>query len=150
VLSFRGAAPEGNSSPELWFEDTRTAKSVRLLQLGGTARAEWSPDGTWFSLYDHWASDSANSYLYEASTLRRLDLEQAILASDPEAARFAAGHAYFEVERWDTPSSVIVDFHGHTDEPPVVCFDLRYRVNRTGPVVKLSGTTAPASSAGCR
>jgi hypothetical protein len=28
------------------------------------------------------------------------------------------------MERWESPETVIVHFYGHTDEPPVVCFDL--------------------------
>jgi hypothetical protein len=149
VLFGRKPGHEPNKGPELWFEDLQGGKRVRLLELGGTARAAWSPGGTWFYVNDHWASDSARSFLYDASNLERIDVREAILKADKEAARFANGHAYFEVDRWQGSQNVAVRFHGHTDEPPVVCFDLRYNVSRTGSVKKLAQHTAAVTPAGC-
>jgi hypothetical protein len=139
-----------NSGPELWIEETRLSKRTRLLELGGTAVAAWSPDGTAFYVNDRWASDSARSYLYDTSTLQRIDLGKIILASDAEANRFANGHAYFEVERWQDSQNVVVRFHGHTDEAPVVCFDLQYEISRTGSVKKRSKQIGAMTNAGCR
>ena len=51
-----------------------------------------------------------------------------------EHSPICPGHAYFDME---CPQTVIVHFCGHTDEPPVVCFDLRYGVKLTGTAVKL-------------
>jgi hypothetical protein len=45
--------------------------------------------------------------------------------------------AYFDMERWENPEAVIVHFYGHTDEPPVVCFDLRYQVKLGGTATRL-------------
>jgi hypothetical protein len=138
-----------NTGPELWIEDTGSSRRVRLLELGGTASAAWSPDGSWFYVNDRLASDSTRSYLFEASTLRRIDIGRAILDSDREAARFANGHAYFEVDHWEGLQNVLVRFHGHTDEPPVVCFDLRYNIGRTGSVKKLAQHIFAATRRGC-
>ena len=85
-----------------------------------------------------WASDSTRAYIYDANTLQRWDLAGRILAADPAARRFADGHAYFDPERWENAQQVIVRFHGHTDQAPVVYFEFRYRVSRAGAVVKLS------------
>ena len=42
---------------------------------------------------------------------------------------------YFDMERWENPELVIANFYGHTDEPPVVCFDLRCRVKFSGTMI---------------
>ena len=138
------------TAPELWVEDTRTSRRTRLLELGGTASAAWSPDGAAFYVNERWASDRARAYLYDAATLERVEIGKAILDSDSEAARFANGHAYFEVSRWEGPHNVAVSFHGHTDEAPVICFDLRYNVSRTGTVKKLTQHMAAVTEAGCK
>jgi hypothetical protein len=132
-----------NDGPQLWIEDTRTHQRTMVLRIGGTLYAVWSPDGSAFSVQDHWASDSARAYIYDANTLQRLDLARRILASDPGVKGFGDGHSYFDPERWESAQHVIVHVHGHTDEPPVVCFDFRYRVSRAGAVVKLSQRVFP-------
>jgi hypothetical protein len=132
-----------NDAPQLWIENMRTGEEHMLLSLGSTLSADWSPDGTAFSVNNHWASDREQAYIYDAGTLQRLNLGDRILAGDPEAKRFANGHAYFEVEHWDGSQYVIVNFHGHTDEAPVRCFDLQYRLNRDGDVEKLPPHASP-------
>ena len=135
-----------NDGPQLWIEDTRTHQRNMLLSIGGTLAAVWSPDGSAFSVQDHFASDSARTYIYDANAVRRLDTAGLIRVVDPSTERFANGHAYFDLERWDGAQNVIVRLHGHTDQPPVVCFDLRYRVSRTGAVAKLSQREFPINN----
>ena len=132
-----------NDGPQLWIEDTRTHQRNMLLSIGGTLSAIWSPDGSAFAVHDHFASDSARTYIYNAETLQRLDTARRIQAVDPSMQRFASGHEYFDLERWESAQNVIVRLHGHTDQPPVVCFDLSYRVGRTGAVAKLSQRVFP-------
>jgi dipeptidyl aminopeptidase/acylaminoacyl peptidase len=150
VLFGREYDQKANKPPELWIEDTRTSRRTRLLELNGTASAAWSPDGTAFYVNNRWASDSENACIYDAATLQRIDLGKAIVDNDREARRFANGHAYFEVDRWQGSQNVAVRFHGHSDEAPVVCFELRYDVSRTSSVKKLSQRTAPVTSTGCQ
>jgi hypothetical protein len=126
-----------NDSPQLWIEDTRTHSRKMLLSIPGTLYARWAPDGTAFSV-SAGASDYAQAWIYDAVTLQRLDLGRLILAADPEAQRFGIGHAYFNPESWDDREHVIVRFHGHTDDAPIMRFDFRYRVSRAGSVEKLS------------
>jgi hypothetical protein len=121
-----------------------------LLDVSGTLSATWAPDGTAFSVVNHSASDVTESYIYDARTLQRLVLSKVILQSDPSLQRFAAGHHYWDLERWEGPQTVIVHFYGHTDRPPVICFDSSYRVTRAGSVTKLDGQTSLADSKGCR
>ncbi len=137
------------NGPELWFEDTATSARKRLLLLGGTVRAEWSPDSTAFSVSDRRASDSTLAYIYDSATLGRVAVHDAIVRSDPNAAAFAEGHAYFDVERWDGPAAVVVRLHGHTDRSPVRCFDLRYLVTRGGKINRLSKRIRTPAAHGC-
>jgi len=138
-----------SGAPELWIEEPSLSKRVRLLELGGTARAAWSPDRTAFYVNDRWPSDAERSYLYDAASLDRTDLGKVILASDERAARLATGHTYIGVEQWKDSHTVLVRLHGHTDKPPVVCFDLRYEVDRNGSVKKLAEHIAPVTDKGC-
>ena len=135
-----------NDGPQRWIEDRRTHRRNILLRIGGTLSAVWSPDGSAFSVQNHFASDSSRIYIYDANALRRLDAAGRIQVVDPGMQRFASGHAYFELERWESAQNVIVRLHGHTDQPPVVCFDLRYRVSRTGAVAKLSQRVFPINN----
>jgi len=132
-----------NAGSQLWIRDNSTGGSRLLLTLGGSMQAFWSPDGNAFSVNDHWASDRESAYIYDTETLKRQNVGEDILAADPESRHFTNAHAYFHVERWDGPAQVIVQFHGHTDEAPVRCFEFRYRVSRTGVVEKLSERVHP-------
>ncbi|MGA2882478.1 MAG: hypothetical protein ABSG13_26280 [Bryobacteraceae bacterium] len=137
---------KSNNGTQLWIEDKRTHRKTKLFDVGGTLSAAWSADGTAFYVNDHWASDRERAYICDAATLQLLDIADRILAEDPETRPFAAGHTYFAIERWDGTQDVAVRFSGHTDEPPVVQFDFRYRVSRTGVVKKLSQRTAPVKN----
>ena len=139
-----------NTGPQLWLEDARTDQRQKLLDISDGVSAGWSPDGSKFYVLDHSSSDSTESYIYDARTLKQVDLGALIRKSDSSISRFASGHAYFDFDRWESPETVIVHFYGHTDEPPVVCFDLRYRVNLSGTTKKLEQQMFPPGSKSCR
>ena len=139
-----------NEARQLWLEDARTNQRQKLLDISDGVSAGWSPDGTKFYVLDHSSSSSTESYIYDARSLKRVDLGALIRKSDSSISRFASGHAYFDFERWENPETVIVHFYGHTDEPPVVCFDLRYRVNLSGTTKKLEQQMFPPGSKSCR
>lgn len=139
-----------NQGPQLWIEDARSHQRQKLLDISDGVSAGWSADGDRFYVQDHSSSSSTESYIYDARSLKRVDLGALVRKSDPGIGRFAAGHAYFDVDRWEGPTAVIVHFYGHTDEPPVVCFDLHYRVSLTGDVVKLEQRTFPPGSTFCQ
>lgn len=138
-----------DAAPQLWLEDTRSSERTLVLNVSGTARAAWAPDGSAFFANDRQASDTALAYIYDVPGLRRTDVRPLILPADPEAATIAKGHVYFEFEYWRGSQSATVRLHGHTDEPPVMCFDYRYEVTRTGQVDKLSRYVAPDTNRGC-
>ena len=138
-----------NEGPQLWLEDARTHQRQKLLDISDGVSAGWSPDGTKFYVQDHSSSSSTESYIYDARSLKRVDLGALIRKSDSSISRFASGHAYFDMERWESPQTVIVHFYGHTDTPPVVCFDLRYRVKLSGITTKLEQRIFPPGSKLC-
>jgi hypothetical protein len=139
----------GNDARELWIENARTHRHTKLFDIGGTVSADWSADGSAFYVNDHWASDRERAYIYDAATLKRLSIGRRILAEAPRSRPFAAGHNYFEIERWDGAHDVSVKFFGHTDEPPVTCFVFDYRISQTGVVKKLSQHIAPITAKLC-
>jgi hypothetical protein len=133
----------GVNTPQLWIENTRTHRRTKLFDIAGTLKAGWSADSAAFYVNDHSASDREQGYIYDAATLKRVNIGPRILAADAKSRPFSKGHAYFQVERWEGNQELTVRFFGHTDEPPVTDFDFRYRVSRTGAVKKLSQHTAP-------
>jgi hypothetical protein len=138
-----------NGGPQLWLEDARTHQRQKLLDISDGVSAGWSPDGTKFYVQDHSSSSSTESYIYDTRSLKRVDLGALIRKSDSSISRFASGHAYFDMERWEGPQTVIVHFYGHTDTLAVVCFDLRYRVKLSGITTKLEQRIFPPGSKLC-
>ena len=63
---------------ELWIENTRTKQRQMVLATGGTLSAFWSPDGSAF-VVNPGISDQAQTYIYDAATLTRLDVGREIL-----------------------------------------------------------------------
>jgi hypothetical protein len=138
-----------NEGPSLWMEDEGTRGRTKLFDIGSTLTAAWSPDGSAFYVNNHWASDREQAYIYDAATMRRLDIGARIQSADSQSRGLATGHTYFRVTGWEGTEQVAVSFFGHTDEPPVLCFTLRYRVNKAGVVTKLSQRITPATAKFC-
>jgi hypothetical protein len=140
---------EVNRGPQLWLENARTHQRQKLLDISDGVSAGWSPDGTKFYVQDHSSSSSTETYIYDTRSLKRIDLGALIRKSDSSISRFASGHVYFDMERWESPQTMIVHFYGHTDTQPVVCFDLRYRVKLSGTATKLEQHIFPPGSKFC-
>ena len=138
-----------NDSPQLWIEDTRTRRRTKLFDIPSTLSAGWSADGAAFYVNDHEGSDGELAYIYDAATLKRIDIAARIQAADPGSRRLATGHAYFRVTGWEGTQQMAVSFFGHTDQQPVLCFTLRYRINKAGVVKKLSQRVTPATATSC-
>jgi len=134
---------------QLWIQDVRTQRRTKLLDIGSTLSAAWSEDGSAFYVNDRRASDSERAYIFDAATLKRVDLAARILAEDPVSRRFANDHAYFELTSWDGPQNAAVSFFGHTSGP-VTCFTFRYRISGAGVVTKVSQHTSRATTEFCR
>ena len=134
-----------NGGTQLWIENARTHQRQMLLDTASMVSAQWNADGSAFYV-ELGSPEEALSYIYDSATLERLDVRGRILAVDSGAQRFAAGHAYFHMDSWQDMKQTIVVFHGHTDEPPALCFEFRYRVSRSGSVSKVSQQTSKDTS----
>jgi hypothetical protein len=137
-------------SSKLWFEDSLSHARKLILDVSSTASAGWSPEGDAFYVEDHIGSNITEAYIYEAASLNKLDIVDRIFAADPKAKQLASGHAYFNVKRWQDNDNLLVRFTGHTDESPETCFDIRYLVNRSGAVKKLSEHTGTSAEPWCQ
>lgn len=139
------SATHENGGTQLWIENTRTHQRQMLLDTASKVSAQWNADGSAFYVVQS-NPEEALSYIYDSNSLERLDVRGRILAVDSGAQRFAAGHAYFQMQSWQDAKQALVDFHGHTDDPPAVCFEFHYRVSRSGSVSKLSQQTSKDTS----
>jgi hypothetical protein len=76
-------------------------------------------------------------------------LRTVLLNADPRLQPFATGHVYVAAKKWLDARTLLVSYFGHTDEPPVRCFEFRYSVDRAGHVTKLSRRIEPVTEKGC-
>jgi hypothetical protein len=121
-----------------------------VLVVTRTASTGWSPTGAAFFVEDQEGTSLTSTYLYEADSLQRLDVGQRILTTDAEARQFATGHYYFTVDRWLDADKILISFNGHTDHPPVTCFEFRYQVSRKGEVRRISQRTGSPYAPWCQ
>jgi hypothetical protein len=115
---------------------------------GYGGNAVWSPDSSAYFVNDHIASDITDSALYfldPPNPPRRIDVDQAIRVSDPEAVRYFQGHRYFIARRWLDNQLAQVQFCGHSDAAPAVEFDFRYRIGQDGKALRISRRLRPPS-----
>ena len=82
------------------------------------------------------ASDRTQNFLDAANRSRLLDVSAALVHADPKTVPFASGHVYFSVKRWTDARHVAAELIGHTDQGPIRCFALRYRVSINGQLQK--------------
>lgn len=134
--------PAASHGPELWLENLRTHRRQKVLDIPDTLRAGWFPDSAQFWVEDHTASDRTQTYIYNPATLQSLDIRKAVLSADPSIRPLDDGHRYYNVEKAGT-QTLLINFRGHTDEPPVTCFDAHYRVTRAGAVQRLERRVRP-------
>jgi hypothetical protein len=132
-------APEaGHRDPQLWLENLRTHRRQKVQDVADTLRAAWFPDSRQFWVEDHSASDETEAYIYHPATFQRLDIRRLVLAADPSIRKLNQGHRYYKVQS-AAAQNLVIDLRGHTDDwQQVSCFDIHYRVSRTGGVQKLS------------
>ncbi len=143
------AASPGRSA-ELWLKEVKTGRPQKILDVTRTLSAGWSPDGSFFFVQNNLGSNVTEAYLFETATLKCIDIGERISASDLKAKQLAAGHAYFNVMSWLDGRHLLIDLNGHTDVPPVECFDLRYQLGSDGTVVKLSERIAAIDDPACK
>jgi hypothetical protein len=131
--------PNDCSERKLWIEENASHTRKLVKEYERSLSISWAPDSRLFFVNDASGSTGTLCYIYEPATLKETNLANVVVAGDPKAAQFLnVGHSYLNAKRWINSHELLVVLSGHTDEPPLHGFTLRYRVNLTGRVQKLS------------
>jgi hypothetical protein len=130
---------------ELFLEDVATHHRRAVTFEGYDGEAGWSRSGLAFFVNDHIGSNSTESSLFFADSLRSIDVARAIRIADPDARRYFEVHSYFCAKKWLDDRTALVQLCGHTDEYPSMRFDFRYRVDLDGHAQRLSQSISAAA-----
>jgi len=131
--------PNDCSERKLWIEENASHTRKLVKEYERSLSISWAPDSHLFFVNDASGSTETLCYVYDPSTLKETDLAKVVLAGDPDAAQFLnAGHSYLKAKRWVNSHALLVVLEGHNDGLPPGSFTLRYRVDLSGSVRKLS------------
>jgi hypothetical protein len=129
--------PAGQEMLWLVQNDDHHRRLVRKYEH--TVQTAWAPDSSAFYLNDESAANKTEAFVVEPHLLKITELEKLIAAADPPATRFTqASHSFLAAQQWLSPTELIVTLTGHFDPPTATQFEVRYRVNLNGRVVKES------------
>jgi len=124
---------------KLWIEEAASHTRRAIKEYERSLSISWAPDSQFFFVNDASGSTDTRCYVYEAATLREINVEKLVLAADVAASKFLnAGHSYLKANRWGSSRELLVTLEGHNDGEPPRGFTLRYRVSLGGNIVKLS------------
>ncbi len=131
--------PNDCSERKLWLEEKVSHTRKLVKEYDRSLSISWSPDSHLFFVNDASGSTETRCYVYDPATLKETDLARVVLTGDPDAAQFLnAGHSYLEAKQWVNSHELLVLLEGHNDGAPPGSFTLRYRVDLSGTVRKLS------------
>jgi len=136
--------PNNCSERKLWIEENMSHTRKLVKEYERSLSISWAPNSHFFFVDDASGSTETLCYVYEPTTLRETDVSKMILASDPNAGEFLhAGHSYLNAKRWINSHELLVVLDGHNDGSPPGGFTVRYRVDLSGRVRKLSQHVEP-------
>ena len=131
--------PNDCSERKLWIERNASRTRKLIKEYERSLSISWSPDSRLFFVNDASGSTATLCYVYDPVTLKETDLAKVVLAGDPTAARFLnAAHSYLEAKRWLNSRQLLLILEGHNDGSPPRGFNLKYRVDLSGRVHKVS------------
>jgi hypothetical protein len=131
--------PNDCSERKLWFEETSSRARKLVKEYDRSLDISWAPDSRFFCVNDNSGSTDARCYVYEAASLKETDVAKVVVAGVPDAEQFLnSGHSYLRAKRWLNSHELLVVLTGHNDGLPPGAFTLRYRVDLSGRVLKLS------------
>ncbi len=131
--------PNDCSERKLWVEETSSHARKLVKEYDRSLDIAWAPDSRLFFVNDNSGSTDARCYVYEAASLKETDVAKVVLARYPDAEQFVnSGHSYLRAKRWLNSHALLVVLTGHNDGSPPGAFTLRYRVDLSGRVQKLS------------
>ncbi len=117
----------------LVIEERTSGRRMLVRRYDRSMGVGWSPDSTALFLDDAFGSDEESAYIYWPAARKLLLLDKLILDQDPEAKNVDADHTYFQVRRWISSTSIIVEYCGHGSGSPARQFDFLYRGEIHGP-----------------
>jgi hypothetical protein len=112
----------------LTLSDRNTGKIEMVRHYDRSIGVGWAPDSHAFFLNDAYGSNGESSFLYFPGETIPLQLDDLILQKDTKAKAIAADHTYFQVRRWLSANSLLVEYCGHKSDQPFGQFDLLYRI----------------------
>jgi len=122
-----------NQERTVTLEDKITSARTLVKRYDRSLSVGWSPDSRAFFLNDAYGSDGEDAYIYWPGVSQPLKLNDPILRADAQAAGIPADHTYFQVRRWLSAKSVLVEYCGHGSEAPARQFDFLYYVDLNSP-----------------
>jgi len=124
---------------KLWIEDNGAHERRLVRDYERSLSISWAPDSRHFFVNDLYGSNGGLCSAYDTATLKTIDMAELLVARDAGVRRFLdAGHSYLQAKRWIDSHELLIVLFGHFDDPPLGGFTLRYRVDLTGNVHKLS------------
>jgi hypothetical protein len=134
--------PNDCSERKLWIRDNASHTRKLVKEYDRSLSISWAPNSRLFFVNDASGSTETRCYLYDPITLKETDLAKVVEAGDPDASDFLyAGHSYLEAKRWLNSHELLVVLEGHNDGLPPGGFAVRYRIDLSGGVHKLSQHT---------
>ena len=131
--------PNDCSERKLWIEESASHTRKLVKEHERSLSISWAADSRLFFVDDAPGSTETRCYVYDPTTLKEIDLAKVVLVRDPDAAQFLnAGHSYLNAKRWINSHELLIVLDGHNDGLPPGSFTLRYRVDVSGSVHKLS------------
>lgn len=131
--------PGDCSEMKLWVEETTSRARKLVKEYERSLDISWAPDSRFFFVNDNSGSTDARCYVYEAASLKETDVAKVVVAGVPHTEQFLnSGHSYLRAKRWLNSHELLVVLTGHNDGLPPGGFTLRYRVDLSGRVQKLS------------
>ena len=131
--------PNDCSERKLWVEETSSRARKLVKEYDRSLDISWAPGSRFFFVNDNSGSTDARCYVYEAASLKETDVAKVVVAGVPDAEQFLnSGHSYLRAKRWLNSHELLVVLTGHNDGLPPGAFTLRYRVDLSGRVQKLS------------
>lgn len=131
--------PNECSERKLWIEETSSRARKLVKEYERSLDISWAPDSSLFFVNDNSGSTDARCYVYEAASLKEIEVAKIVLAGDRYSEQFLySGHSYLRAKRWLNSHELLVVLTGHNDGAPPGAFTLRYRVDLHGKLRKLS------------
>lgn len=131
--------PNDCGERKLWVEETSSRARKLVRDYERSLDISWAPDSRFFFVNDNSGSTDARCYVYEAASLKETDVAKVVAAGVPDAEQFLnSGHSYLRAKQWLNSHELLVVLTGHNDGLPPGAFTLRYRVDLSGRVQKLS------------